>query len=315
VADDIAITAGAGTTIATDEVGGRHFQKIKITYGPNDTATDVDTGTPLPAFTPDVTATGNITTQNLVPAGVATAGSAVEVSMAGRAALIVQVTGTYTGVLSIQGTVDGSAWVTIAMGTLVRFSSAAVSSTIGSAVQDIFSLQGVNGFLKLRVTALAAVTGTAVVSIHANAVTAPPSNNSIAATLVGTSAVSLTSTTIAPSATVGGNTTFHHAISANTTNATSVRTSTSNIGLIVVSNINAAARYFKLYNKASAPTVGTDTPILTAMIPAGRTVTIPVPNGGMRMVTGIAYALTTGITVADTGAVAVSEHSVFIAYV
>lgn len=33
MSDDVQITSGAGTTVATDEVGGRHFQKTKIDLG------------------------------------------------------------------------------------------------------------------------------------------------------------------------------------------------------------------------------------------------------------------------------------------
>lgn len=44
MADNLAITAGSGTTIATDDVGGVHYQKIKLVNGTADDATAV----PLP---------------------------------------------------------------------------------------------------------------------------------------------------------------------------------------------------------------------------------------------------------------------------
>lgn len=99
-------------------------------------------------------------------------------------------------------------------------------------------------------------------------------------------------------------------ISAASTNATSVKASAGTIGYITASNINAAARYLKLYNKASTPTVGTDTPVHTFLIPgntAGAGTNIPLPSQGIGFSTGIAFALTTGATDADTGAVAASE--------
>ena len=112
---------------------------------------------------------------------------------------------------------------------------------------------------------------------------------------------------------IGAGTT-HHLISAASTNATSVKASAGTVNHIVVNNVNAAVRYFKLYNKASAPTVGTDTPVLTLAIPAGSVQSIVLGTRGLRLGTGIAYALTTGITVADTGAVSASEHAVHISY-
>ena len=42
MADNVAITAGTGTTIATDDVAGVQVQRVKETWGPDGTATDVD---------------------------------------------------------------------------------------------------------------------------------------------------------------------------------------------------------------------------------------------------------------------------------
>jgi hypothetical protein len=66
MADDVAITAGAGTAVATDDIGGRHFQRVKNTFGPDGTATDVSATTPLPAYPPDITATGTISATDAV---------------------------------------------------------------------------------------------------------------------------------------------------------------------------------------------------------------------------------------------------------
>lgn len=60
MADDVAVTPGVGATIATDEVGSRHFQLIKPAFGAADEATLVDEATPLPAAPPKV-ATATVT--------------------------------------------------------------------------------------------------------------------------------------------------------------------------------------------------------------------------------------------------------------
>jgi hypothetical protein len=52
MADDVSITAGSGTTVATDEVGGRHFQRVKATWGADGTANDVSATNPLPTVGP-----------------------------------------------------------------------------------------------------------------------------------------------------------------------------------------------------------------------------------------------------------------------
>lgn len=105
-------------------------------------------------------------------------------------------------------------------------------------------------------------------------------------------------------------------VSAATTNATNVKAAAGALGFIYAVNLNAAVRYLKLYNKASAPTVGTDTPIATLPIPASTTgagFMIPIPNG-VSFSTGISYAVTTGYQDSDTGAVAAGEIFLFMGY-
>lgn len=99
-------------------------------------------------------------------------------------------------------------------------------------------------------------------------------------------------------------------VSAATTNATSVTAAATTLGYLTASNVNAAARYLKIYNKASAPTVGSDTPVATFIIPgntAGAGTNIPLPPQGMALSTGFAFALTTEATDAGTTAVAANE--------
>lgn len=50
MADNVAITAGSGTTIAADDIGGVLHQRVKATWGPDGTAndTDVASGKPMP---------------------------------------------------------------------------------------------------------------------------------------------------------------------------------------------------------------------------------------------------------------------------
>lgn len=98
-------------------------------------------------------------------------------------------------------------------------------------------------------------------------------------------------------------------VSAATTNATSLLDDPGLVGFVHVVNTNAAARFLKFYDKASAPTVGTDTPKLTLAIPgdaAGAGFTLTITNG-VYFENGIAFALTTGAADNDTNAVASGE--------
>lgn len=123
---------------------------------------------------------------------------------------------------------------------------------------------------------------------------------------------------VAPYAHTAGGFTPYKLVSAASTNATSVKASAGTLAAIVVSNVNAAMRYLKFYNKASAPTVGTDIPVFIVPIPgntAGAGAAIPLPPQGLNFTTGIAFALTTGLADADTGAVAATEISVSLGYI
>ena len=52
MADNVAITAGSGTTIATDDIGsGVQVQRIKPVWGADGTGTDTQVSQPLPAQT------------------------------------------------------------------------------------------------------------------------------------------------------------------------------------------------------------------------------------------------------------------------
>lgn len=102
--------------------------------------------------------------------------------------------------------------------------------------------------------------------------------------------------------------------SAATTNATSV-SATANTLLFgyYISNTNSSVRYVKFYNKASAPTVGTDTPVLVLAIPGSGAANVSFP-AGVNFTTGLAFATTTGAADSDTTAVAANEVIVNLVY-
>lgn len=107
-------------------------------------------------------------------------------------------------------------------------------------------------------------------------------------------------------------------ISAATTNATSVKASAGTLGKLSVGNNSATIYYLKLYDKASAPTVGTDTPVATYIIPAnsnGAGSNIPLPPVGEKYSNGIAFAITGGIADSDTTVCAANAVVVSYAYI
>jgi hypothetical protein len=83
-----------------------------------------------------------------------------------------------------------------------------------------------------------------------------------------------------------------------------------------MTNINAAVRYVKVYNKATGPT-SADTPVWTFAVPgntAGAGMVIPLPDG-VDFSAGIALRATTGAADNDANAVAANEVIVNLSYV
>ena len=106
---------------------------------------------------------------------------------------------------------------------------------------------------------------------------------------------------------------LYRLVGANTTNATVVKSTSGKVFGYIVNNVNAAARYLKLYDKATAPTVGTDTPKMTIMIPAASTQTFFMRDG-VEFTSGISFATTTGLVDSDTGAISANESVIQILY-
>jgi hypothetical protein len=94
--------------------------------------------------------------------------------------------------------------------------------------------------------------------------------------------------------------------SANSVNATAAKASAGKLYSVNGFNSSASVTYLKFYNKATAPTVGTDTPVLTLALPA--TAVFSYDLGGLAFATGIGYGLTT--VAADNGTTAVAAGAI-----
>lgn len=78
-------------------------------------------------------------------------------------------------------------------------------------------------------------------------------------------------------------------------------------------NNAASVRYVKLYNKASNPSVGFDTPFMTIPLPAGGGANVNFTSG-ITLSNGIGIGATTGVTDGDSGSPAANEVIVNIIY-
>ena len=115
----------------------------------------------------------------------------------------------------------------------------------------------------------------------------------------GTQAVSGTVTANWGTITTGTN---YNVVTASSTNAAVVKASAGALFELTVSNVTATPVFVKFYNKTTAPTVGTDVPVLTVPVAANTTVPAQFGTVGKRFATGIGIAVTAGAAATDTAA-------------
>lgn len=105
--------------------------------------------------------------------------------------------------------------------------------------------------------------------------------------------------------------------SAASTNSALILTGTSGLQALYATNIGATAAYVKLFNKATAPVVGTDVPAVIIPVPAA---VAGVPGvaqitpgfSGYRFLLGLGMAITGAAADADTTAVAAGQVKVIL---
>lgn len=90
------------------------------------------------------------------------------------------------------------------------------------------------------------------------------------------------------------------------TNPTVVQAGIGRVYRIIGKNSGLADRTLKLYDKATAPTVGTDAPRISFPLTMGQSFNFDIMHG-LSFVNGIAFALTSGSSDTDTGALTAGD--------
>lgn len=139
-----------------------------------------------------------------------------------------------------------------------------------------------------------------------------------ASTYFGTSSTSASPVPVSPrpNNTGANGTTAYKLISTASTNANNVKASGGNLYSIIAIGLTSTVRYLKIYSKATAPTVGTDVPLMTIPVPAntqGAGVAIPF-SMGVNFTLGIGVAITSGSADNDTGSVGAGDVIVNLTY-
>ena len=278
MAENVNITPGTGDVVAADDIAGVKHQRVKISQGVDGSATDVSATDPLNvtlantgANSTAIKVDGSAVTQPVSGTVTANAGTgSFTVAQSTASNLKVDLSGTGANSTAIK--VDGSAVTQPVSGT--------VTSNAGTGTRDT-NLKQVNG-----------------TTVDTN------SGNKSAGTqrmVLATDQPNLTTAlnTITQPTSTDNSLSSSKTVCAASTNATSVKASAGKIYRIDAFNSDTVGYWVKFYNKASAPTVGTDVPVATKFVPAGGGFVIE-STVGIPYTTGIALAATLNATDADT---------------
>ena len=259
-----------------------------------------------PASYPDIT--GDITAVQAT-IGTPVAGGTVSGDVSRASNVMMFCTGTFAGVnVTFEGSLEASGdtnWFGL---QAVRTNANTIETTTGAlSSQPVYGWElSVNGLRRVRVRCTARTSGTQswrfVLGTYA---TEPiPAAQTHAVTINGIP-------TLVPAA--PGTSYFLN--SAATTNGALILTGTSGLQAFYASNIGASPAYVKLYNKATAPVVGTDIPDMIIPVPAAAAgvpgiAMLPIGFAGFRFALGLGIAVTGGSADTDTTAVAAGQVKV-----
>lgn len=248
-------------------------------------------------------ATESVAAAQIAAASVTSATNLFSVDTTGYNSIAVQVTSAGTTcTITYEASEDNTNWVNAVGYSPNNNGNTAPSST--STTAQIFVFPCIARYFRARVSTYTSGTVTALATLRRGV---PPPMG-----IFAQGNISLTKTATVANAQVLTTTTRIQ--SAATTNATNLKASGTIVGCIAVQNNGASAAYLKLYNKATAPTVGTDTPHATFLIPAGGCLPTIEPAASLSFNTGLGYAITGGPADTDTTAVAANQVTGFMAW-
>lgn len=267
-----------------------------------------------PASYPDIT--GDITAIQAT-IGTPVAGGTVSGDVSRASNVMALCSGTFSTVnCTFEGSLEASGdtnWFGI---QAVRTNANTIETATGNlSAQPAYGWEmSVNALKRVRVRATARTSGTQSWRfVQGTYATEPIPAAQVSATqpVSGTVTATVTAGTVNPVVPA----TPYFVNSAATTNGALILTGTSNLSSLYVTNEGASAAYVKLYNKATAPTVGTDIPEMTFPVPAAAAGVPGVANPnigfhGFRFALGLGIAITRNAVHTDTTAVGAGEVKV-----
>lgn len=222
-------------------------------------------------------------------------GQTLELDVANLSSVRFEFTGTYNFTAAFEALgIDGVTWYPMQV-VMVNAATVATSHATTNATQAYEASCNTTAKVRVRLTAFTSA-GTHFVGIAGSSAEIEPSPSVQVAGSVATTG----STTATPAAG-----TAYSLTTAATTNGALIITGAKKLTELTVSNPTATAAYLKLYNKATAPTVGTDVPVMTIAVPATAAgvgeKSFNFGSLGKQFPLGIGIAVTAAAVATDTG--------------
>ena len=171
-----------------------------------------------------------------------------------------------------------------------------LASNVGSLYAWEVSVNGINWF-RIRCTVATTANSIAQWMVQRSDYATEPNP---VVQISGTVPVSGTITTSGTTTNTPVTGSIHNLVTAATTNIAVVKASAGNLYGTTISNVTATPVYVKLYNKATAPVLTTDVPIITIPVPANSIESFDFGAIGKRFTLGIGISVTGAIGATDT---------------
>lgn len=297
-ADNITVTQGSGTTMATDDVGGAHYQRVKAVWGADGAVNDTSAAAPMP-----VTLNAAEKAEDAANAG----GEKGVPILSTRRDSDAATAGTDGDYAELQ--TDASGFLKVNVKAALPAGTNAIGKLAANSGVDIGDVDITSVIPGVGATNL----GKAEDAAHTTADTGVPMFAVVETTTGGTSATDgdyaiptlnadgALRVQVVPN-TTGGKTAFR-SIDVDESED-EIKASAGVLYSMTIQNDTAGTKlYVKVYNETAANvSVGTTTPVFTYVLAGGERQQVDFGDSGVNFSAGICVAATTGLADADTGA-------------